>query len=1443
MGTISDYSSTDTIARSKRGQASYSGGAKPIADSTVSAPLPNVVQWAKNFGSETLHMGEALAKKTGSFILNTPKYTYEGMKPFLDATAKVVTGNLNADNRQIESQRTQLDTMLNNAVVSYKSGKMSKDNYNKVLQEYGKSNQDLAKSAIDVEAQLAKQTHDIPVSAATTAATILLGGRLQLDSTPTAALRRTATAVSSADAKNTVVNSIIDQNATKLEKAFTTIPAVRDLLSRNLQYLGRREAQQLMGETTSQYVAREGKALAINMILKRPILYETNIQGAQQVYDKMIEGNYGDAAKQAAWLGTQMLKGGPLGASLSGLSWLKNKATKLSYGQGSFIDEISRQIGTKQSTQVADYLTNLKTSDPEKFKEAERVLRIVQEANLQMANNDAAQAANRVLQHWDEYGIQLDKVTPEKVVGLLKNWSDAHELKNALIKGGKIPGVAKNEADRFVVVRWDVAARKALADKLSEAGDDIQKQVDAYNTWRLVPGNAAGQNFILTNKIESILSKGLTGDELAQQVKDLSAASVMSKNIPDKYKAQFAKLGFAVAEPSEATKLTQKITPSVDYNDTRKLVTAVQNGPVTTTIDNPDLKNVSDNIIKDAQKSNTFDEFLNTQAIYRGQKKEFEKLQTVAGSDALSNILIGRGVFTTSDSSLAKKYGENVFTLKKPKDAKRILDLSNASTEQMDRLGIAKSTQKLYKELLDEGPDTGYYGKIYNIDGKDWRVANIVTDSRTGETQYKLANLSYGGGQKYINKAEFEAKYPPKTTYNSQVTAEDILFEQIVEKYLPKDVTWNQVKYGGPDAVSDNLYIDDVRDRTLQKLKEQGFDWIKHQGGIRAGGGEKLHDVYIALDDKVLKNVDKAKLEKIYNAAKNPTITNTFYPSEIFDIAQAPQPELNTAARTLESFGVSPVESNQVANRVLAQQVVADIDTAMAKQIGFSTNSNADTPEAGRYILSKLKQYIEDKQPSKIGNLFVANSAVGPAISDIRQLTTKEIMEALSVTSEQAKAISKAVVNAYAKVPMEYRGLGDKIVDNLYKFNPLQKYYSRIQSALRYTYNPFFRTQESFETMALSKAQARTPLWMMTKDELNNGAKILDEAGIFKTGLSGEAAQDLVLGRITANITPGQKRNLAGLAMSMAKSRNMTLQQMLEKHPQDVEDALRVVVQYPNRGILNSSLARTLNVAFFPMRYNAKVTKLSAEILAKEAPSVQLAVINSLFNLRDWLKSDEGIKWQSANNEAIQVFNWLTPVNSIEYGMQLLTHKPNSIGQLGSLGGLPLGFITQMLDSQGIINLNTPYVAPKTGDVFPKYIPETTKARAATAMGDLLNSMFTYPGRVLGLPGKNATINQVVRQFIDTHGTDFEKQIQTDRLTPLQQNWIRVLKGDTSQEAIDALYNSAAPGQFNWYTIPPLDLPIRTPYQQTQPVQQRTGLPKKASGRSKKVKPTALPIA
>ena len=54
---------------------------------------------------------------------------------------------------------------------------------------------------------------------------------------------------------------------------------------------------------------------------------------------------------------------------------------------------------------------------------------------------------------------------------------------------------------------------------------------------------------------------------------------------------------------------------------------------------------------------------------------------------------------------------------------------------------------------------------------------------------------------------------------------------------------------------------------------------------------------------------------------------------------------------------------------------------------------------------------------------------------------------------------------------------------------------------------------------------------------------------------------------------------------------------------------------------------------------------------------------------------------------------------------------------------------------------------------------------------------------------------------------------KTDRLTPLQEKWIEVLKdGGNNQDLIDELYQSPANEQFNGYTLPPLDLPFNPSY-------------------------------
>lgn len=534
----------------------------------------------------------------------------------------------------------------------------------------------------------------------------------------------------------------------------------------------------------------------------------------------------------------------------------------------------------------------------------------------------------------------------------------------------------------------------------------------------------------------------------------------------------------------------------------------------------------------------------------------------------------------------------------------------------------------------------------------------------------------------------------------------------------------------------------------------------------------------------------------------------------LFDPSAAPAPVFKQIASTFERFGVTPEESNRLAYHKVSESVAANLrNTAAGAELGFK--SGDDIARGGEVVLSKLQQYVENKEGVRALSKISAGKS---ALVDIRQMTLDEITDALkykangrvkNITRAQAKEVRNAIMKGYMEVPLEMRGLGDKVVDVLYQYNPLHKYYSRIQSAMRYTYNPFFRVQESAETKILSKAKANSLLWNKTRAELDDAAKVLDEARIFSGQLPGEATNDMVIGRITANLTQGQKRDLAGLALDIADSQGKDLAQLAAENPEILDDALRVIVQYPRKGVISSPLARTLNLVFFPMRYNAKVTTVAAQALAKQPPVMQKAVLHSLFQFRNWLKSDEGIQWQSKNADVISLFNWITPVNSIKSTLQLLSGGADSWGDLGQLGGLPLGIITQILDGQGIINLNRPYVDPKTGKVFPDYVPETAKARAATALVDVLNTTFTYPGRVLGLPGKNETLRGIVRNFIETEGSDFEKRLQTDRLTPLQQNMVRVLKGDTSDEAIDALYNSADEGEFKGYTLPPYNLPIK----------------------------------
>lgn len=494
----------------------------------------------------------------------------------------------------------------------------------------------------------------------------------------------------------------------------------------------------------------------------------------------------------------------------------------------------------------------------------------------------------------------------------------------------------------------------------------------------------------------------------------------------------------------------------------------------------------------------------------------------------------------------------------------------------------------------------------------------------------------------------------------------------------------------------------------------------------------------------------------------------------LFEQAAMSKPFFRQAGEVLGRIGLGFDESTAITYRMVRDNAVQDIE----KFAGLN----------GKKVFNALQQWTDQVSENRLADLKSLDQIKRRTVTDLRMMSVGEIKNALkeageTITYAQAKNIKQALIQAHLDVPLQTIGMAEYIVSRAYKYNPFHKAFARVQGAMRYTYNPFFAAQEATETELLGQALSggKTPyivgmgkLFPGTKAQLDDVVKQMDQAGFFtdsmlaqsKIGESlmatrfGEAAQDVYLGRVSAVITQSQKRSIAAVVTKFADKANMSVGEALTVYGAQLEDLVRPIVQYPTKGALQSNMAKMLNIAMFPSRYNLKVSKIAVEALAKAPPSTQVLVTNKLWEFESWVRSPQGIAWQQDNKEAIAFFSWLTPLGSIQWVFDTLMTPfgkgHQGIGDLGVIGGLPFGVITQILESQGIMTINTPYVNPTDGEIYSKKIPDSMKARTASAFMDLLGYTFTYPGRQIGLPGKAAFLRDAAQTVgLDTKGSEW----------------------------------------------------------------------------------------
>lgn len=444
-------------------------------------------------------------------------------------------------------------------------------------------------------------------------------------------------------------------------------------------------------------------------------------------------------------------------------------------------------------------------------------------------------------------------------------------------------------------------------------------------------------------------------------------------------------------------------------------------------------------------------------------------------------------------------------------------------------------------------------------------------------------------------------------------------------------------------------------------------------------------------------------------------------------------------------------------------------------------------------------------------------------VQDYRQFTVGEIQKATGLLKSDATQVRDAIQDAMLRVPLTVRGLGDRIADINYKINPAAKYYARLQNATRFAYNPFFQARLSYKAEFLTQLETggKFPTLLGTNrilstifpehyNQLDSVARKLEDKGLFGAGYSGEAADESAAGHqaMSGHLLSTQKRSIAGLVNSMSDRAGMTVDQFTNAFPQETKDAIQTVLKYdPRSNFLNSPLARTLNFAFFPFRFDLKVTQIMARTLTRQPAIVQFAAIKGMMQAHQYLNSPEGQAWYSENSDVIGLFTYFSPLATVSQISEALTGKP-SLNNYGELGGLPFGWIPQLLNAEGITNSGTAYVNPTTGVIDKNYVPISSRGKAQSAIEDFLGALFSYPGATVGLPSKTKVDVKIAQAMIPGGSTAKDFNLVTPQATPEQQQFAQVVQG-LHGTATTAVAGALTPYGSAQQTTPGMNVPAQ----------------------------------
>jgi hypothetical protein len=282
------------------------------------------------------------------------------------------------------------------------------------------------------------------------------------------------------------------------------------------------------------------------------------------------------------------------------------------------------------------------------------------------------------------------------------------------------------------------------------------------------------------------------------------------------------------------------------------------------------------------------------------------------------------------------------------------------------------------------------------------------------------------------------------------------------------------------------------------------------------------------------------------------------------------------------------------------------------------------------------------------------------------------------------------------------------------------------------------------------------------QNSARNGIGGLRDKAAFEKSIRSRNLWYAAFGQSTVRMATNFNKALAtkfGMDLKEALSYTVENGSKKYKHPEMVQmmrDATQSVFHY-KQGFLTSPLAKTMNLIWFPFRFQAKTAALTARWLGSLSPASRLIVMNNWVHFANWAQTEEGKQWRLRNRNVLyNLVAYTTAYEQMGQSAAAVAKGRLFGGNTGLIGGVPFGFMVNLARELGYAPEDPDQFDPKTGRQFTKNIPRepVSAASLAVALEQLLISVspstpfYSLTGGVISGVSPRKWIESLVRQVV-----------------------------------------------------------------------------------------------